>query len=211
MIQVLLVDDHHLVREGLRQILGSTADIVVTGEADNGQSALELIRAESFDVVVLDINLPDQNGLHWLKLIKHDYPKVPVLMLTMFGEREYAVRCIRAGAAGYLTKHHAGNELLAAIRYIATGRKYVTPTVGAELAAALDNNVTHLPALESISDREMEVLLLLSAGHSIGKIADYMKISVKTVSTYRTRLLQKLNLTSTADLVRYAISEGITS
>lgn len=209
MIRVLLVDDHDLVREGLTQIIKTTNDIVVTGEAPDGQTAMYLLRKQPFDVVLLDIGLPDQNGLHWLKVIRDEQPTLPVLMLTMYDEQQYAIRCMRAGAAGYLTKRHASTELLTAIRRIAAGQKYITPAVGAELATALEHHPRASSVSELLSDRELEVLMLLTNGHSVSDIAEHLMLSVKTVSTYRTRLLHKLHMHNNAELIRYAIQEGI--
>lgn len=209
MIRVLLVDDHDLVREGLIQIIKTTNDITVTGEAPDGQSAMYLLRKQPFDVVLLDIGLPDQNGLHWLKVIRNEQPTLPVLMLTMYDEQQYAIRCMRAGAAGYLTKRHASTELLTAVRRIAAGQKYITPAVGAELAMALEHHPHTTSVSDLLSDRELEVLMLLTNGHSVSDIADHLMLSVKTVSTYRTRLLHKLHMHNNAELIRYAIQEGI--
>lgn len=211
MIHVLVVDDHDLVREGLVQIIKTTNDIVVTGEAGNGQSAMLLLRKHAYDVVLLDLALPDQSGLHWLKVMKDEQPATPVLVLTVYGERHYAVRCMRAGAAGYLTKRHASSELLAAVRRVANGQKYITPTVGTELATALEHRIHPSSISDLLSDRELEVLTLLSDGHSISEIAEHLMLSVKTVSTYRSRLLQKLHMTNNAELIRYALQEGITA
>jgi DNA-binding NarL/FixJ family response regulator len=210
MIRVLLVDDHDLVREGLSQIIQTTSDMVIAGEAANGQNAMTLLRKQSFDIVLMDIALPGQNGLHWLKLIKIEQPRLPVLMLTMYDEQQYAVRCMRAGAAGYLTKRHASTELLTAIRRIAAGQKYITPTVGIELAKALERHSRPSSVMELLSDRELEVLLLLTDGHSVSDIASQLMLSVKTVSTYRSRLLEKLHMNSNAELIRYALQEGLT-
>ena len=209
MIRVLLVDDHDLVREGLIQITKTTNDITVTGEAPDGQSAMYLLRKQPFDVVLLDIGLPDQNGLHWLKVIRNEQPTLPVLMLTMYDEQQYAIRCMRAGAAGYLTKRHASTELLTAVRRVAAGQKYITPAVGAELAMALEHHPNATSVSDLLSDRELEVLMLLTNGHSVSDIAEHLMLSVKTVSTYRTRLLHKLHMHNNAELIRYAIQEGI--
>ena len=210
MIHIMLVDDHDLVREGLSQIIQTTSDMVVAAEAANGQSAMTQLRKQTFDVVLMDIALPGQNGLHWLKLIKIEQPRLPVLMLTMYDEQQYAVRCMRAGAAGYLTKRHASTELLTAIRRIAAGQKYITPTVGIELAKALERHSRPSSVMELLSDRELEVLLLLTDGYSVSDIALQLMLSVKTVSTYRSRLLEKLHMNSNADLIRYALQEGLT-
>lgn len=210
MIRILLVDDHDLVREGLSQLIQTAGDMIVVGEAALGQTAMNLLRKQIFDIVLMDIALPGQNGLHWLKLIKIEQPHLPVLMLTMYDEQQYAVRCMRAGAAGYLTKRHAGSELLTAIRRIAAGQKYITPTVGAELARALERHSRPSSVMELLSDRELEVLLLLTDGYSVSDIASHLMLSIKTVSTYRSRLLQKLHMNSNAELIRYALQEGIT-
>ena len=207
MIHIMLVDDHDLIREGLSQIIQTTSDMVVAAEAANGQSAMTQLRKQTFDVVLMDIA---QNGLHWLKLIKIEQPRLPVLMLTMYDEQQYAVRCMRAGAAGYLTKRHASTELLTAIRRIAAGQKYITPTVGIELAKALERHSRPSSVMELLSDRELEVLLLLTDGYSVSDIALQLMLSVKTVSTYRSRLLEKLHMNSNADLIRYALQEGLT-
>ena len=211
MIRILLVDDHDLVREGLSQIIQTTSDLIVAGETANGQSAMALLRKQAFDIVLMDIALPGQNGLHWLKLIKIEQPHLPVLMLTMYDEQQYAVRCMRAGAAGYLTKRHASSELLNAIRRIAAGQKYITPTVGAELARALERHSRPSSVMELLSDRELEVLLLLTDGYAVTDIATHLMLSSETVSTYRSRLLQKLHMHSNADGIRYALQEGIMS
>ncbi|MEZ4735463.1 MAG: response regulator transcription factor [Caldilineaceae bacterium] len=205
----MIVDDHDLVREGLVQIIKTTSDIIVAGEAANGQSAMMLLRKQAFDIVLLDLALPDQSGLHWLKVIKDELSTVPVLILTMYGERHYAVRCMRAGAAGYLTKRHASTELLTAIRRVANGQKYITPRVGTELATALEHRIHPASISDLLSDRELEVLMLLTDGHSISEIAEHLMLSVKTVSTYRSRLLQKLHMNNNAELIRYALQEGI--
>jgi len=211
MIRILLVDDHDLVREGLIQIIKMTTDVAVTAEAADGQSAMAWLRKQQFDIVLLDLALPDQSGLHWLKVIKDEQSTMPVLILTMYGEQQYAVRCMRAGAAGYLTKRHASSELLTAIRRVASGQKYITSTVGAELATVLERHASTSVALDILSDRELEVLILLTDGHSVSDIAEHLMLSIKTVSTYRTRLLQKLHMTSNAELIRYALIEGITT
>jgi DNA-binding NarL/FixJ family response regulator len=210
MIHIMLVDDHDLIREGLSQIIQTTSDMVVAGEAANGQSAMSLLRSKRFDIVLMDIALPGQNGLHWLKLIKIEQPRLPVLMLTMYDEQQYAVRCMRAGASGYLTKRHASTELLTAIRRIAAGQKYITPSVGAELAIALEHHSRPSSVMDLLSDRELEVILLLPDGYSVSDIALHLMLSIKTVSTYRSRLLQKLHMKSNAELIRYALQEGLT-
>jgi len=211
MIRILLVDSYQLVREGVRQLLHTTPDLCVTGEAADGFAALALLRTQPFEVVVLEIRLLEQSGLHWLKVMKSEQPALPVLILTVEREQHYAVPCLRAGAAGYLTKQAASSELLAAIRCVAAGQKYVTPAVGIELATALACHSHSTSATEQLSDREREVLSLMAAGHSVGEIARYLMVSVKTISTYRSRLLHKLHLHNNAELIRYAIHEDMPS
>jgi two-component system, NarL family, invasion response regulator UvrY len=211
MIRILLVDSYQLVREGVRQLLHMTPDLRVTGEAADGPTTLTLLHTQPFDVVVLEIMLPGQSGLHWLKVMKTEQPALPVLILTVECEQHYAVRCLRAGAAGYLTKYHASSELLTAIRHVAAGQKYITPTVAAELTLALESHPHPSAGTDLLSDRELEVLIMLADGHSVSEIAKYLLLSVKTVSTYRTRLLLKLHVNTTAALIRYAIQEGMTT
>lgn len=208
MIRVLIADDHPVVRQGLKQILGEVREMVVAGEAINGQEALDKVRAEAWDVVVLDISMPDHSGLDILKQLRSERPKLPVLVLSMYSEDQYAMRVLKAGASGYLTKDSAPNELVKAIRKVVTGGRYVSPFLAEKLAFEIGADSSK-PPHETLSDREFQVLGLLAAGKSVKEIAAELSLSVKTVSTYRARLLQKMNLTTNAELIHYAIQNHL--
>lgn len=208
MIKVLTVDDHKIVRDGLKQILAETSDIKVVDEAKDGGEALSKVRENDYDVVLLDISLPDTDGLEVLKLVKKEKAKQVVLMLSMYPEEQYAVRALKAGAAGYLTKDTASEELIAAIRKIAKGGKYVTLSLAEKLAAYLDTDAQDAPH-EALSAREFQVMRLIGEGKSVGEIAEELFLSVKTVSTYRTRILEKMEMSKNAEIMRYAIKQGI--
>ena len=207
MIRVLLVDDHQLVREGIKQLLGATPDVVVAAEAGNGDDALAQVKAAAFDVVVLDMSMPGLAGIDLVKRVRLEKPRQRILVLSMHGEQQYAARALKAGAAGYLTKDTAAAELVGAIRKIAAGGVYITEAVAAHLVAA--PAVTDGPPHARLSDREFEVFRQLVDGRSVGEIADRLNLSVKTVSTHKMRILQKMNLHGTADLVRYALQHGL--
>lgn len=204
MIRVLIADDHAVVRQGLKQILGDTRDIVVAGEAHNGQEVLDRMRADAWDLVVLDISLPDHSGLDILKQLRAERPGLPVLVLSMYAEDQYAIRVLKAGASGYLTKDSAPDELVKAIRKVVSGGRYVSSFLAEKLAFEIGADSSRAPH-ETLSDREFQVLRLLAAGKSVKEIAVELYLSVKTVSTYRARLLQKMNLTTNAELIHYAI------
>jgi two-component system invasion response regulator UvrY len=206
-IHVLIADDHAIVRQGLRQILSETEDLVVAGEADDGAEALALARQQQWDVFLLDISMPNRNGIDTLKQLKREFPKLPVLILSMHAEDQYAVRAIQSGAAGYLTKQSAPEQLVTAIRQVSMGKKYISPTLAEKLAGVVAGG-ERLP-LEKLADRELEVLRLLSAGKTLTQIADTLNIAVATVSTYRARLLEKLQLASTAELIRFGLEHGL--
>jgi len=208
MIKVLIADDHPIVRQGLRQILTGTADMVVAGEAVNGQEALEQVRAGGWDVLVLDITLPDRSGFDILKEVKREQPNLPVLMLSIHAEEQFAVRLLKAGASGYLTKENAPDELVKAIRNVMSGGKYISPGLAETLAFGLDA-ASGRPRHETLSDREFQVMQLMASGKTPMEIAEVLSLSAKTVSTYRTRLLEKLNLKTNAELIRYAIEHGL--
>ena len=208
MIKVLSVDDHKIVREGLKQILAETSDIKVVDEAKDGAEAFSKVRENDYDVVLLDIALPDTDGLEVLKLVKKEKAKQAVLMLSMYPEEQYAVRALKAGAAGYLTKDTASEELITAIRKIAKGGKYVTLSLAEKLAAYLDTDAEGAPH-ETLSAREFQVMRLIGEGKSVGEIAEDLYLGVKTVSTYRTRILEKMNMSNNAEIMRYAIKQGI--
>jgi DNA-binding NarL/FixJ family response regulator len=199
MIRVLIADDHKIVRDGLRRILAAHADLQVTAEAANGDEALALVKANDYDVALLDMSMPGLSGIDLIKRVKIERPKLRILVLSMHGEDQYAVRALKAGASGYLGKDSAAELLVGAIRKIAAGGVHIGEAAAASLVAGEQQ------AHQKLSDREFEVLRLLVDGKSPTDIAEQLHLSVKTVSTHKTRMLEKLGLKSTADLVRYAI------
>lgn len=204
MTRVVIADDHAIVREGLKRILEGQEGIEVAGEATNGFEALDRVRAGGFDILLLDLSMPGKSGIELIKQVKDESPKLRVLVLTMHEEDQYAVRAIRAGASGYLTKESAPGQLVSAIRRLAEGRLYISPSVAEQLALEVHPQGDDAPH-RHLSDREFEVFQLLVAGRSVSEIAAQLHLSVKTVSTHKTRILQKMNAASVADLVRYAI------
>jgi len=207
MIRVLLADDHGLVREGLRGILAKGADIEVAAEAGNGDEVLALVKARDFDLALLDLSMPGLSGLALIKRLKVERPKLRILVLSMHGESQYAARALKAGASGYLTKDSAAAQLLGAIRKIAAGGVQISEAAAAQLIGA--GGAADAPHA-ALSDREYEVLRQIVAGRSVTEIADALHLSVKTVSTHKARILEKLGLGGTADLVRYALEHGLT-
>ena len=207
-LRILIVDDHPIVRQGLKQILADAADVGEIGEAADGQQALDLVRQSDWDAVVLDIGLPGRGGIEVLKDIKHERPRLPVLILSMHPEDQYAIRALRAGAGGYLTKEAATEKLLEAIRKITTGGRFITADLAERLAMELTVDVAG-PPHASLSDREFEVLRLIASGLSVGDIADRMSLSVKTVSTYRARILEKMRMKNNAELMQYVLSNHL--
>lgn len=208
MIKVLIVDDHQIVREGLKQILSETSDIKVLAEGEKGYDALKKMEEQEFDVVILDISLPDENGLEILKKIKSQSSHTAVLILSIYSEEQYAIRALRAGAAGYLSKESASDELIEAIRKISRGRKYIPLRLAEKLAIELEFDASRKPH-EKLSDREFQVLCLLASGKTVTDISQELFLSDKTVSTYRTRILQKMNMKNNAQLIRYAIQHKL--
>ncbi|MBV2179860.1 response regulator transcription factor [Castellaniella sp. MT123] len=208
MIELLLADDHTLLREGLKRVLHQTSDILVEGEAGNGQEALTLLSQRHWDALVLDLSMPGRDGIDLIRQIRNDYPKVPILVLTMHGEQQYVTRAIKAGAAGYLTKDSAAEELVQAVRKVAIGGRFLSRTLAENVAFEKHGNHEDLPHL-LLSDREFSVFRLLAAGLNNSEIAQHLFISVKTVSTYKARLLFKMQLRSQTDLVRYAIKHHL--
>jgi DNA-binding NarL/FixJ family response regulator len=208
MIRALIADDHAVVRQGLKQILGDTPEMVVAGEATTGQEVLDKIRAETWDVVVLDISMPDRSGLDVLKQLRSERPKLPVLVLSMHSEDQYAVRALKAGASGYLTKDSAPDELVKAIRKVVSGGRYVGSCLAERLAFEIGADSSKLPH-ETLSDREFQVLRLIASGKSVTEIAAELYLSSKTVSTYRVRLLKKMNLKTNAELMHYAMQNHL--
>jgi DNA-binding NarL/FixJ family response regulator len=207
-IRILLADDHQLVRRGLAQLIDENAGMEVAAEAGNGQEALQAVRAAEFDVAVLDISMPGLGGLDVLKDLRAARPGMKVIVLTMHPEEQYAIRCLRDGAAAYLTKGSAPHELIQAIRTVAAGRRYITPAVADKLATHLEDSGQQLPH-ESLSSRELQVLLRIGAGKEVKEVAGDLNLSVKTVSTYRSRVLAKMNLRTNAQLIRYVIEHGL--
>jgi len=208
MIRVLIADDHEIVRAGLRQFIAEEPDIQVTGEAGSGDQVMAQLRDGEFDVLVLDISMPDRNGIDVLKLIRQRKPDLPVLILSTYPEDQYAINLIRAGASGYLTKESAPEDLVRAIRTVAQGRRYVSATVADLLIGGLDKP-TELPVHQTLSEREFQIFCKLSRGQSVSVIADELFLSVKTVSTYRSRILEKMGMKTNADLTYYAIKNGL--
>jgi DNA-binding NarL/FixJ family response regulator len=208
MIRILIADDHRIVREGLKQILAETPDMIVVDEASNGQEVLAKAWKNDYDVVLLDISMPGRSGLDILKQLKSERPKVSVLVLSMYSEEQYAMRALRAGASGYMTKESAPDELIEAIRKVSTGRKYISATVAEKLAVSLEAS-NERPAHESLSDREYQVMCMIASGKTIKTIADELSLSVKTVSTYRTRILEKMRMKNNAELTHYSIQNRL--
>jgi two-component system invasion response regulator UvrY len=208
MLRVLIADDHPVFRWGLRQIIAETSDLAVADEAADGREALLKARTGDYDLVLLDISMPFKNGLDVLSELKSDRPTLPVLMLSMHPEEQYAVRAVRAGASGYLTKESAPEELVAAIRKVSRGGKYVSASLAEALASLLNEDDNRLPH-ETLANREHQVMLLIASGKSVSEIAQELSLSVKTVSTYRARILEKMRMTNNAELIRYAIKNEL--
>jgi two-component system, NarL family, invasion response regulator UvrY len=204
MIKIAIVDDHAVVRSGLRQFFADQIDFVVVAEAANGRDAMEIARNIELDVLLMDISMPDQSGIDALIAIKARWPELPVLILSGFPEEHYATTLLRQGASGYLNKDCEPDEIVKAIRTVARGRKYITASIAERLADGLTGNNDKLPH-EHLSERELQVFLRLARGETIGNMAVSMSLSVKTVSTYRTRVMEKMNLESNSDLTYYAL------
>ena len=207
-IKVFIADDHAIVREGLKQILAETRDIIVAGEAENGLEAVKLFRKSGCQVMLLDISMPDRSGIDVLKQIKKEKPDLAVLMLSMHREDQYAIRSLKAGASGYLTKQSAPRELVNAIRQVADGQKYISPALAQELANHVGED-HEAPPHDSLSDREYQTLTMIASGKTVGVIAKELSLSVKTVSEYRARLLVKMKLKNSAELTHYAIKNQL--
>ncbi|MFO1488477.1 MAG: response regulator transcription factor [Verrucomicrobiota bacterium] len=204
MIKIIVTDDHAIVRRGLRQIVGETSDIVIAAEAENATQLLELLPDSKFNVLVLDINLPGRSGFDILKQVKILCPKMPILIHSMHSEDEFAVRMLKAGASGYITKESAPDELIKAIRKVNAGGRYVSTALGEKLALGLGKDDSKAPH-EALSDREYQIMYLIASGKMSKDIAKELSLSVKTVSTYRARVLEKMQMKTNAELTRYAI------
>src|SRR5688500_18999248 len=208
MIRVGIVDDHAVVLAGLKQFLGEQVDLRVTGEASDGAGALQLARGGEIDVLVMDLAMPDQSGVDALAAIKARFPELPVLILSGYPETHYATTLLKQGASGYLNKECDPMEIVEAIRTVARGRRYITPAVAEMLADQVSGDGDR-PPHEALSERELQVFLHLAQGQTVGQLADSMCLSVKTVSTYRTRVLEKLKLKTNSDLTYYALKNGL--
>ena len=208
MIKVLIADDHAVVRKGLRQIISETTDIVVADEADNGHEVLEKISKKDYDVVVLDISMPGRSGLDVLKQIKKEKPGLSVLILSIYPEEQYAIRVLKTGASGYLTKDSAPDELISAIRKVSKGGKYITPSLAEKLAVHMNSDFEK-PPHELLSNREYQVMRMIASGKTVGEIAELLSLSVKTISTYRSRILVKMNMKNNSELTHYAIKNKL--
>lgn len=204
MIRILIADDHAIVRGGLKQLLSCETGLTVAGEAANGLEALKLIREQPFDVAVMDMSMPGRSGIELIKQVKSEKPRLAILVLSMHKEEQYAVRALKAGAAGYLTKESAPDQLVAAIRKVATGGVFISASVAERLALELGGNHDATPHT-LLSDREYQIFRMIVSGTPIGGIAGDLSLSVKTVSTHKTRTLQKMKMTSSAELIHYAI------
>jgi DNA-binding NarL/FixJ family response regulator len=208
MIRLVLADDHTIVREGLKQLLGAAGDLQVVGEAQNGHEVIERIRALDFDVLLLDMSMPGKSGIELIRQVHAEKPKLRILVLSMHEEHQYAVRAIRAGAAGYLTKESASRQLVDAIRKVATGGAFISSEVAQQLALGAMPGASG-PLHASLSDREFQIFQLIAGGKSVSDIAERLNLSVKTVSTHKSNILQKMNMSTPADLIRYALTHRL--
>jgi len=208
MIRVLIADDHAVVRAGLKQILAENADVRVVAEAASGNDTLNAVRTDHFDVIVLDMSMPGRSGLDLIRQVKQEQPQARVLVLSMHQEDQYAVRALKAGASGYLNKDSAPEMLVGAIRKVAAGGAFISPAIAEQLAQGVIRSDERLPHT-LLSDREFQVFQSLANGESVSAIADKLSLSVKTVSTHKTRIMQKMGMQSAADLIRYALEHGL--
>ncbi len=207
-MKILIADDHEIVREGLKKIIEEAPDIAKIGEASNANELLEKMRSSDWDLFIVDINMPGKSGLDVLRDIKKEAPKIPVLILSVYPEDQYAIRVMRAGASGYIMKSSAGEELIKAIRKVVSGGRYISETVADKLAEIIDDSY-NLASHELLSDREYQVFLMIANGKTVGEIALEISLSVKTISTYRTHILEKMHLKNNADIMQYAIKNRL--
>jgi len=209
-LRILIVDDHAVVRMGIKQLLNEGLESVVTDEASNGREAVKKVCEQVWDVVLLDISMPGKNGIETLIQLKREQPKLAVLILSMHAENQYALRALKAGAAGYLTKSCIPEQLLAAVAKVARGGKYITPVLAEKLANSLDTSIADLPH-ELLSNRELQVFQLLSAGKQVSQIGSELSLSTKTISAHRINILKKMQMKNNAELMFYAINNGLVS
>ncbi len=207
-MKVLIVDDHELVREGLKKVLLKHADLELVGEATSAEELFELLRETEVDLVILDITLPGRSGLDIIHDLKNQNPRLHILILSMHPEERFALRALKAGASGYLSKEAAATELVTAIRKISGGGRYISASLAEHLADSFDKDLGKLPH-ETLSNREFEILRLIAKGKSVGQIAEELMLSVNTITSYRTRMMEKMNFNSTAQIVRYAIEHNL--
>jgi len=208
MIRIAIIDDHAMVRAGLRQFFAEQGDFVVVAEAQDGQAAVDIVRAGGVDVILMDISMPGQSGVDALAAIKARAPALPVLIFSAFPEQYYATTLLRQGASGYLSKDCDPDEIVRAIRTVVRGRKYISAAVAERIADGVGTD-PHAPTHEQLSERELQVFLRLAQGETVGRVAQGMSLSAKTVSTYRTRILQKMGLLSNSDITYYALKSGL--
>ena len=208
MIRILIADDHAIVRHGLKQIINESGEMRVVAEADSGSAALRKLRETECDAVLLDISMPDMSGIDVLKQIHAEKPHLPILILSIYPEDQYAMRLIKAGAAGYMTKESAPSEVVQALLRVAGGKKYISPAVAEILANEIGADEERLPH-QTLSDREYQIFLLLASAQTVSEIAETLSLSVKTVSTYRGRILEKMHLSNNAELMRYAVDNQL--
>ncbi len=207
-MRILIGDDHELIREGIKRLLSDASDVTTIGDARDAEEVLTALGHEHWDLLVLDINLPGRSGLDALKEIKQRYPKLPVLILSMYPEEVFAIRVMKAGAAGYISKARAADELATAIRTITAGGKYISPALAEHLAEAVDGKMAQAPH-DLLSTREFEVFKLIASGKTVGEIAEILHRSVKTISTHRTHVLEKMHLHNNAEIVQYAVEHKL--
>jgi two-component system, NarL family, invasion response regulator UvrY len=207
-IKVLIADDHAIVRAGLKQILSEVIDIIVAGEAESGLEAIHRIRQQEYDVLLMDITLPDRDGIEVLKQIRKEVPQIAILIFSVQREDHYAIRSLKAGAAGYLSKHCNAEQIIHAIRQVAGGLKYISSALAQQLANQIDRDY-EIPLHDKLSDREYQTLTMIASGKTISAIAAELSLSVKTISEYRSRILLKMNLRNSAELTHYAIKNQL--
>ena len=208
MIRVLIIDDHAIIREGLKLMLSETHDIAAVDEAANGEQGLDKVLKNDYDVILLDITMPGRGGIDALKDIHNVKPDIPILILSMHPEEQYALRVLKAGGSGYLTKQRAPQEVIDAIRKVVSGGKYISDSLTEELVREIGTD-SEKPLIKKLSDREFQVFEMIASGKTVGKIAEELSLSVKTISTYRARILEKMNMKSNAELTFYAVSNKL--